>query len=79
MNWREYIHSDPKILSGKPSIKGTRLAVDFVLGLLAEGWSQEQLFENYPGLNQKVLQALFAYASECLRDESLFEIPDKVA
>ncbi len=79
MNWHEYIHSDPQILAGKPSIKGTRLAVDFILGLLAEGWSQEQLLENYPAINQKVLQAMFAYASDCLRDEALFDIPEKVA
>lgn len=79
MNWHDFIHSDPEILAGKPSIKGTRLAVDFVLGLLAEGWTPEQLFENYPSLNQKVLQALFAYASDCLRDEALFDIPEKVA
>ncbi len=79
MNWREYIHSDPQILSGKPSIKGTRLSVEFVLDLLAQGWTQEQLFENYPGLNKLVLQALFAYASDCLRDEFIFNIPEKVA
>ena len=79
MDWREYIHSDPEILSGKPAIKGTRLAVDFVLGLLAEGWTYQQLFDNYPSLNPIVLQALFAYTSECMRDECLYDLPEKVA
>jgi uncharacterized protein (DUF433 family) len=37
--WREHIESDPEILGGKPAVRGTRLAVDFLLGLLAEGWS----------------------------------------
>ena len=79
MDWRGYIHSDPDILAGKPAVKGTRLAVDFILGLLAEGWTHQQLFENYPSLNPRILQALFAYTSECMRDESLYEIPEKAA
>ena len=79
MDWREYIHSDPEVLVGKPTIKGTRLSVDFVLNLLSKGWTHEQIFENYPSLNQNSLQAIFAYASECLRDELVFENPIKVA
>ncbi len=79
MDWREYIHSDPDILAGKPAVKGTRLAVDFILGLLAEGWTHQQLFENYPSLNPRILQAIFAYTSECMRDASLYEIPEKAA
>ncbi|NEP15214.1 MAG: DUF433 domain-containing protein, partial [Symploca sp. SIO2C1] len=37
-HWGEYIHCDPKILVGKPVVKGTRLSVEFLLGLFAEGW-----------------------------------------
>ena len=40
MNWRDHIHTDPAVLAGKPIVKGTRLSVDFLLGLLAEGWSE---------------------------------------
>jgi len=72
MTWREYIHSDPAVLSGKPVIRGTRLAVDFVLGLLAEGWSQEQVLENYPQLSPEALRAVFAFASETLHDEIFY-------
>jgi uncharacterized protein (DUF433 family) len=36
---------------GKPTIKGTRLSVDHIVGLLAQGWSDEQILENYPRLN----------------------------
>ena len=41
MKWQDYITSDPKILAGKPVIKGTRLSVEFILNLLAEGWSMK--------------------------------------
>lgn len=79
MKWQNYIGSDSEVLSGKPVIKGTRLAVDFILGLMAQGWTQEQLYENYPALTPLVMQAVFAYASECLRDEKLFVIKSKAA
>lgn len=74
MDWRDYIHSDPEILAGKPVIKGTRLAISFLLGLLGSGWSQEQLLANYPGLTPEALQAVFAFAAESLKDESLYLI-----
>jgi uncharacterized protein (DUF433 family) len=48
MEWWHYIHADPRVLNGKPTIKGTRLSVEFILNLLANGWSQETILENYP-------------------------------
>lgn len=74
MTWTDHIHADPSVLGGKPVIKGTRLAVDFVLGLLAEGWSQDQLQSNYPQLNDDVLRAVFAYAAETLHDQTLIPV-----
>ncbi len=74
MSWQEYIHSDPEILSGKPVIKGTRLSVEFLLELLANGWSEEQLFDSYPNLNRDSLRAVFAFAAESTRDERAFEL-----
>lgn len=74
MNWQEYIHSDPGILPGKPVVKGTRLPVDFLLELLAAGWSEEQLFESYPNLSRDSLRAVFAFAAESTRDERAFEL-----
>ena len=50
MDWQTYIQPDPEILSGKPVVKGTRLAVDFILGLFAVGWTEQQVLENYPTL-----------------------------
>ena len=64
MDWRVYIVSDPSVLMGKPVIKGTRIAVEFILGLLAEGWAEEQILENYPTLTRESLQAVFAFTAE---------------
>ncbi|GAB4581424.1 MAG: hypothetical protein Fur0022_41710 [Anaerolineales bacterium] len=48
MEWRDYIYSDPEILLGKPIVKGTRLAVDFILRLFANGWTEQQVFRKLP-------------------------------
>ena len=74
MTWTDHIHADPAVLGGKPVIKGTRLAVDFVLGLLAEGWSRDQLRKNYPQLTDDALRAVFAYAAEVLHDQTLLPV-----
>jgi uncharacterized protein (DUF433 family) len=58
MDWKIYIHSDPKILLGKTVIKGTRLSVEFILGLFSEGWTQQQILENYPTLNTQSIQSV---------------------
>lgn len=75
VDWRIFIHSDPEILVGKPVVKGTRLSVDFILRLFANGWTFQEIFESYPRLTPESLQAVFAYASECLSEEALFDIP----
>ena len=74
MDWREHIHADQAILSGKPVIKGTRLSVDFLLELLANGWSEEQILESYPNLRRDSLRAVYAFAAESTRDERAFEL-----
>ena len=58
MDWQSYIHNDPKILVGKPVVRGTRLAVEFLLGLYAAGWSEAQILENYPTLTPEALRKL---------------------
>jgi uncharacterized protein (DUF433 family) len=74
MDWRDYIHSDPDVLVGKPVVKGTRLAVAFLLDLLGSGWSPEQILANYPTLTPQALQAVFAFAAESLKEESLYAL-----
>lgn len=77
VDWRKYIHSDPDILGGKPIVKGTRLSVDFILNLFANGWTFKEVFENYPRLSREALQSVFAYAGECLSEEFLFYFPPR--
>ncbi len=74
MDWRDHIHSDPGILSGKPVVRGSRISVEFLLDLLAAGWSEKQLFDSYPNLTQDSLRAVFAFAAESTRDERTFEL-----
>ena len=74
MDWHQYITADPAVLGGKPVARGTRLAVDFILGLFAAGWTAQQIIENYPGLTQESLLAVFAFAAESLGDETLYPL-----
>lgn len=69
MEWRGQIVVDPEILQGKPVVQGTRLAVDFILGLYAAGWTDAQILEGYPQLSPASLRAVFAYAAEALGGE----------
>lgn len=72
VEWRERIHTDAKILSGKPVVKGTRLSVEFLLRLFAAGWSREEVLENYPSLKEEDLAAIFDYAAEVASEERGF-------
>jgi uncharacterized protein (DUF433 family) len=67
-----HIVLDPAILVGKPIIRGTRLSVDFVIGLLAEGWSEDQIVENYPGLSRDDVLACLVYVRDLLRAERVY-------
>jgi uncharacterized protein (DUF433 family) len=71
INWKEYIHSDDKVLLGKPTIKNTRLSVEFIVGLFASGWSIQQILENYPSLKQEQISAVFSFVHDCMKDESV--------
>jgi uncharacterized protein (DUF433 family) len=62
MEWRDRIVVDPGILVGRPVVRGTRLAVEFIIDLLAQGWTGEEILRNYPGLTQEDIQACLAYA-----------------
>ena len=63
----ERLHSDEKILGGKPVIKGTRLAVAFILDLLKQGWSKEDIVENYPSVVHEDIEACRAYQEKVTR------------
>jgi uncharacterized protein (DUF433 family) len=66
MEWRERIVIDPGVLVGKPIVRGTRLAVEFIIDLLAQGWTGDEILRNYPGLTQEDIQTCLAYAEMVL-------------
>jgi uncharacterized protein (DUF433 family) len=72
MDYRNRIVIDPEILVGKPVVKGSRLSVDFLLGLLAQGWTESEILRNFPGLEREDLLACWAYASEMLSQEKVY-------
>ncbi len=72
MDWKNYIVSEDKVLLGKPTIRGTRISVEHIIGLLAQGWNEQQILDNYPRLDQKSLQAVFSYIQDCLKDGLLY-------
>ncbi|NLY02749.1 MAG: DUF433 domain-containing protein [Rhodopirellula sp.] len=64
----ERITSDPRILAGKPVIKGTRLSVDYILNLLGHGSTAEEILDEYDGLSPEDLRACLLFASRALAD-----------
>ncbi len=63
---------DPDVLAGKPVIRGTRLSVEFVIGLMADGWSEGDILANYPGIVHDDIIASLAYARDALSSEKVF-------
>ena len=57
---------NPDVLVGKPVIKGTRLSVEFIVGLLAQGWNEAEVLRNYPDITADDIKACLAYAHEVL-------------
>lgn len=75
MDWHERIVSDPLFLVGKPVVKGTRLSVEHIMEQLANGWSEADVLDAYPGLVREDLQACYAYVADTLRDVRVYPIP----
>lgn len=63
---------DAAVLLGKPVIRGTRISVEHVMGLLAEGWSEAELLANHPQLTQADIKACLAYARDVIASERVF-------
>jgi uncharacterized protein (DUF433 family) len=75
MDWRERITVDPKILVGKPIVKGTRISVEFVIDLLARGWTTEQILKEYDHLTLEDIRACLAYVGELVKEEKVYSLP----
>ena len=74
-DWRSRIIVDPKVLTERPIIKGTRIAVEFILELLANGWIVEDILRNYPQLKREDVLAALKYATEVLKEERVYPLP----
>lgn len=65
------ITHNPKILGGKPIIKGTRISVEFILELLASGMTAEEIVKEYPQLSKRDILAALDYAAKTIKREEL--------
>jgi uncharacterized protein (DUF433 family) len=72
MNWRDRITLDTAVLAGKPVVRGSRLAVDFIVGLMGQGWTEADILRNYPGITHDDIAACLQYASEILQSEKVY-------
>jgi uncharacterized protein (DUF433 family) len=68
------IEVNPKVMFGKPVIKGTRIPVDLILEKLAHGNSMEEVLESYPSITEQAVLACLYYASLQIRNEHIYAI-----
>ncbi|MFO1116965.1 MAG: DUF433 domain-containing protein [Beijerinckiaceae bacterium] len=66
------ISLDPDVAAGKPVVRGTRLSVEFIIGLMADGWCESDIIANYPGLTRDDVLACLAYARDVVGSERVF-------
>jgi uncharacterized protein (DUF433 family) len=74
MPWQDRIVLDAQVLVGKPTVRGTRVAVELIVDLLAQGWTQEHILDSYPSLTPEDIRACLAYASEILHSERVYPL-----
>lgn len=75
MNLQDRIEADPAICGGRPRVAGTRLTVEFLLGLKAAGWTEQQVLQDYPQLKDDDLRAVFAFAQALIEEEKYVAFP----
>jgi uncharacterized protein (DUF433 family) len=71
------ISINPKVMTGKPVIKGTRLTVQYILKLLADGMSYQDIKKEYNGIQNEDITACLLYASEVMRDTEFFPLQEE--
>ena len=72
--WNDRIVMNSAVLTGKPVIRGTRISVEFIVDLLAQGVSEPDILKNYPGVAIEDIRACLAYASEVLHAEKVYPL-----
>jgi len=65
---------NPKVMVGKPTIRGLRITVEQILRALANGVSTQELLEDYPELEPEDIQAVLSYATELVSEEQVFPV-----
>lgn len=74
INLTKHIEINPKILLGKPVIRGTRIPVELVVKLIAQGWKNEEILKEYPALKEDDIRAALFYAEKVLEEEEVFSL-----
>jgi uncharacterized protein (DUF433 family) len=69
------ISTNPGRMAGKPVIRGTRIPVELIVRMLAQGISQEEILREYPRLQHEDIRAALTYAANVLAGETVFPIP----
>jgi len=75
----ERIVLNPKVMAGKPVIQGTRLTVDFILGLLAHGATENEILDEYKGLTREDIRACFLFATKSLENTEFMPLMAETA
>jgi uncharacterized protein (DUF433 family) len=75
----ERIALDPKIMTGKPVIRGTRLTVEYILNLMAHGASDTEILDEYKGLTREDIQACLLFASKSLENTAFMPLVTEAA
>ena len=74
VNLTKHIEINPKVLLGKPVILGTRIPVELIVKLLAQGWKDEEIIKEYPVLKEEDIRAALFYAEKVLEEEEIFSL-----
>ncbi|MBN1684665.1 MAG: DUF433 domain-containing protein [Gammaproteobacteria bacterium] len=75
----ERITLSPKVMVGKPVIKGTRLTVEFILNLLAHGATVTEILEEYKGITTEDIQACLLFATKSLENTDFMPLEMEMA
>ncbi|MCB0483622.1 MAG: DUF433 domain-containing protein [Saprospiraceae bacterium] len=75
MNYSDYIETNPKVMMGKPVIKGTRITVELILEKLSRNETYESLLTEHPRLKHEHILAALAYAAQALKGEMIISTP----
>jgi len=75
----ERITINPKVMTGKPVIKGTRLKVEFILNLMAHGATDQEIIGEYKGLKKEDIQACILFASKALENTAFMPLTVETA